>query len=85
MLKFLVEMSRKIEQNREGRGGCVVEKKLKIIKRGIEGFISQPVRGLMGCNGHCACLTGSTLNAPNGLLGTQISSPTSLINTLPPK
>ena len=47
---------------------CVVEK-TEENKRGIRGFISQLIRGLMGCNSHCACLTDSTLNALKGLLG----------------
>ena len=67
MLKFSMEMSKKQSTTEGERRLCVAETVEN--KRGIRGFISQLIRGLMGCNGHCACPTGCTLNALNGLLG----------------
>ena len=75
-----MEMSRKTKQNKGGEAAVQLEKqkqkqnknktkkKKKKTKRAIKGFISQLMRGLMGCNDHCACPTSSTLNALNGLL-----------------
>ena len=47
MLEFSVEMSRKNKAKQRGRGSYVAGKKkkknLERIKRGIEGFINQPM------------------------------------------
>ena len=58
---------KKTKHNRRGEA-AVCSWKTDDNKRGIRGFISQLMRGLLGCNSHCACPTSSTLNALNELL-----------------